>query len=40
MYFNVDDSLVLFTSPGNCALCDAKQIFGDGTFSYCPKLFT
>lgn len=41
LYFSDDNSVVLFTCSTNLsALCDAPHVFGDGTFSYCPKLFT
>lgn len=41
IYFSGGNSVVLFTCSDNFnALCDAQHIFGDGTFSYCPKLFT
>jgi hypothetical protein len=41
MYFSDDNSVVLFTCSTNLsALCDAPLVFGNGTFSYRPKLFT
>jgi hypothetical protein len=41
IYFSGDNSVVLFTCSENLsALCDVLHVFGDGTFSYCPKLFT
>jgi len=40
-FVNEQKSIVIITCHDNLRLlCKSKNIFGDGTFSYCPKFFS
>jgi len=39
-FVNEQKSIVIITCQDNLRLlCKSKNVFGDGTFSYCPKFF-